>query len=98
MDRKWLRWKAHSAEPFSDSSASTMKLLDLQNEFYRPLWIRVALLTVLFLWAIVEFFAGALIWGFLFVALAIIALWQWFVADWPQPQLTKDNHNPKSDG
>lgn len=66
-----------------------MSILDLQNEFYRPLWIRVVLLLVLFGWAALEFFAGAPVWGIVFGGIGAVALKQWFFDSWPKPSETK---------
>ena len=75
-----------------------MSFLDLQNEFYRPLWIRVLLLIILFSWSIFEFYAGASIWGFVFAGLGFVALYQWFLDDWPpQSGVEKQQGNTESE-
>ena len=74
-----------------------MSILDLQNEFYRPLWIRVGLLIILFAWAVLEFYAGAPIWGIVFGSIGVAGLWQWFFASWPKQPLTNEKSNMESE-
>lgn len=61
-----------------------MSLLDLHNEFFRPLWIRVLLLCILFGWSLLEFSTGAPFWGVVFGGIGLVAVWQWFIGDWPE--------------
>lgn len=42
-----------------------MKLLNVQLEFFRPLWRRIAVVVVCFGWAVVEFTVGEPFWGLL---------------------------------
>lgn len=59
-----------------------MTILDLKNDFYRPLWIRVALLAIMFGWGAFEFLNGAPLWGVIFAGVGVVALVQWFFSDW----------------
>jgi hypothetical protein len=47
--------------------------------FLRPLWARVALVTVVGTWAIVELALGNTIWGVLFAAVAAWGLWDFIL-------------------
>lgn len=53
--------------------------LDLQKPFYRPLWIRLAIVLVCLGWAAIEFANGAPFWGMLFAALGCYTGYQLFV-------------------
>lgn len=54
-------------------------MFDLDHPFFRPLWIRVAIVAVVLGWALVEFIAGALTWGGLFCAIGLYATYKFFV-------------------
>lgn len=56
------------------------KLFDLQKPFYRPLWIRVALVVFCLGWALFELRNGAPFWAILFGAMGIYAAHQFFIA------------------
>lgn len=60
-----------------------MKGLEIQVDFFRPLWRRVVLVVAVLGWALFEFIAGESFWGMLFGGLGVYALWQLFIADWP---------------
>jgi len=57
--------------------------LDLQTDFFKPLWIRVAVVVVCLGWAVFEFTTGAVFWGMLFGGMGVYALWQFFLDNWP---------------
>lgn len=56
-----------------------MKLLDVQDEFYRPLWIRLLITVFCFAWAGFEFTSGSPFWGVLFAGLGCYCAYQFFV-------------------
>ncbi len=60
-----------------------MKLLDVQIDFFLPLWRRVALVAFCFVWSLVEFNNGMVFWGSVFVALGAYSLWHFFFDGWP---------------
>jgi len=68
-----------------------MSILDLKTDFYRPLWIRLLLLFIMFGWAAVEFLTGAPFWGVVFGGVGAVALWQWFFSGWPGIDTPKVN-------
>jgi hypothetical protein len=60
------------------------KLFDLNDPFFRPLWIRVVIVIFSAGWGIFEFVAGAPAWGTLFCAIAAYAFYGFFVAFEPR--------------
>lgn len=60
-----------------------MKLFELQTDFFRPLWRRVAVLLVCVAWAGVEFSNDAPFWGMIFLGLGFYAAYQFFLDNWP---------------
>ncbi len=55
-------------------------LIDPQNPFFRPLWVRILCVILPLGWAGVEFFNGATFWGTLFLAGGVylfLALFIW---------------------
>lgn len=61
-----------------------MHWFELQIDFFRPLWRRVAVVTVCLVWASVEFLSGAPFWGMIFGGMGLYALWQLFLCGWPE--------------
>jgi hypothetical protein len=60
-----------------------VNFFELQIDFFLPVWRRVAVILVCFVWAMVEFGSGAPLWGTIFASLGIYAVWQFFLTDWP---------------
>ena len=56
-----------------------MKLLDTDHPFFRPLWIRVAVVAVAAGWGGFELWTGSPWWGALFLAFAALSAWGFFV-------------------
>jgi len=56
-----------------------VKLLDPSHPFFRPLWRRVALVVVSFLWAAVEARLGNVGWSLLFAAIGAYLAWMLLV-------------------
>ena len=56
-----------------------MKLLDTDHPFFRPLWIRIAVVAVAAAWAAFEFWTGSPWWGGLFLVFAALSAWGFFV-------------------
>lgn len=54
-------------------------MFDLDHEFFRPLWIRVAVTAVALGWALFEFLTGAPFWGVLFLAAGLWCCWKFFI-------------------
>ncbi len=52
-----------------------MKLIDPTHPFFRPLWVRVAVVGVAVVWAMVELIFGSPGWAILFAAAGFYALW-----------------------
>jgi hypothetical protein len=53
---------------------------DLRHPFYRPIWIRIAIVASCLGWAIVEFYNQAPLWGILFGAVGVYCAWGFFIA------------------
>ncbi len=62
-----------------------MHIFDLKQDFFRPLWIRVAVVAVCLGWGVFEFVTGAPFWGIVFAGMGAYALWQLFFDGWPGP-------------
>ena len=58
-------------------------ILNLQLDFFLPLWRRVLLVAACSAWALVEFVFGADLWGVIIGSVAVAATWQFFFDDWP---------------
>lgn len=61
-----------------------MKLFDFNDPFFKPLWIRIALVAFPAFWAVFEFVSGAPFWGVIFLALAASAFHGLFIAFSPR--------------
>lgn len=57
-----------------------MRLFDFNDPFFKPLWLRVAIVLVCGGWGAFEFASGATFWGALFVAVAAVAFHGLFIA------------------
>ncbi len=53
-----------------------MKLLDPSHPFFRPLWVRVAVVGVALVWGVVELVFGSPGWAILFAVAGLYALWE----------------------
>lgn len=67
-----------------------MRLFDFNDPFFRPLWIRIAVVAVPALWGVFEFVSGAPFWGVLFLALAAAAFHGLFIAFDPREPEEKE--------
>ncbi|MFT3689628.1 DUF3329 domain-containing protein [Paenirhodobacter sp.] len=54
-------------------------MFDLDNAFYRPLWIRLLLVACALGWGLFEFITGAPFFGVIFCAIGLYAGWRFFV-------------------
>jgi len=55
------------------------KLFDFNHPFFRPLWLRIAIVAVCLLWAMVEAGTGEMMWAILFTALGLYAAYGFFI-------------------
>lgn len=76
--------------------ANVMKFLDLQVTFMIPLWRRVLLVLFCFIWSVVEYLNGATFWAAVFVSIAVYAVWQLFLDDWPASEQASEDNSSKS--
>lgn len=56
------------------------KLLDFNDPFYKPLWLRIAIVVVVAGWGVFEFMAGTPFWGVIFMGAAAFAFHGFFIA------------------
>lgn len=54
-------------------------MFDLDDAFYRPLWVRLLLVALALGWGLFEFVSGAPFFGVIFVAIGLYAAWRFFV-------------------
>lgn len=52
------------------------KLIDLEDPFFAPLWIRVLVVVIAGGWGLFEFSAGAPMWGMIFLGISAICAWR----------------------
>ncbi|MDD7971899.1 hypothetical protein [Roseinatronobacter alkalisoli] len=57
-----------------------MKFLDVQHPFFRPLWRRVAVVTLCLGWAVFEIVTGSPFFAILFGAAGLYCAHQFFIA------------------
>jgi len=50
-----------------------VKLIDLTDPFFKPVWVRVAVVIVACVWGAYEFASGAALWGCIFVGIGLIS-------------------------
>lgn len=67
-----------------------MNLFDFNDPFFKPLWLRVAVVAVACGWGIFEFIAGAPFWGVLFCGLGVLAFHGLFLKFEPRDAKAKD--------
>lgn len=54
-------------------------MFDLDDAFYRPLWIRLSLVTLTLGWGLFEFASGSAFFGVIFVGIGLYSAWRFFV-------------------
>ena len=55
------------------------RFFDFNHPFFRPLWLRIAIVAVCLLWAMVEAGTGEMMWAILFAAIGLYAAYGFFV-------------------
>lgn len=58
------------------------KLIDLEDPFFEPLWIRIAVVLVTTVWGIFEIANGAVLWGIIFLGISAICGWRFATIDY----------------
>lgn len=61
-----------------------MKFLNLDDPFFRPVWLRVAIVAVCVFWGLFEFATGTPFWGVLFVGIGAVAAWRFSTIDYSE--------------
>lgn len=59
-----------------------MKLIDLTESFYAPVWIRFAVVIVLTGWGMVELIFAETMWAVMSLSLAAICTWRFATIDY----------------
>ncbi len=59
-----------------------MKLIDLTDPFYAPVWIRVTVVAVLTVWGILEVVFGHTMWAVMCLSFAAICTWRFATIDY----------------
>jgi hypothetical protein len=57
-----------------------VKFFDLQQAFYKPLWIRILITGLCLSWTSVEILGGNVFWAILFGAVGVYCAHQFFIA------------------
>ncbi|GAA4531871.1 hypothetical protein GCM10023174_23980 [Chelativorans composti] len=52
-----------------------MRILETEHPFFRPLWVRAAIVLVAFAWAAFEFSYGEVVWALVFGAIGSYCCW-----------------------
>lgn len=71
-----------------------MKVFDTDDAFFRPLWIRIAIVAVSGGWAVFEWRNGEAFWAGVFGAIAAYAVWSFFIVFDPRAGKDKDPGTP----
>jgi hypothetical protein len=58
------------------------KLIDFENPFFKPMWIRVLVLAFLTAWGFFEFAAGEPAWSAVFLAISAFCGWRFATIDY----------------
>ena len=67
-------------------------MFNLQDPFYRPLWLRIGIVALCAAWAVFEVANGSPGWGLFFAAIGGWAGWQFFVV-WTDPKRPGEEAN-----
>lgn len=61
-------------------------MFDLDHPFFKPLWIRLAIVVVCLGWAAFELVDGSPFWSIIFGALGVLAAYRFFVTFNPRDE------------
>lgn len=78
-----------------DAKKGTMKLLETNHPFFKPLWIRILVVAIAAAWGVFEFASGSAFWGTLFLGIAAYAAWGFFIAF--DPDAAEDKAKTETD-
>ena len=67
-------------------------MFNLQDPFFRPLWLRTLIFAVCIVWAGFEYLSGSLGWALLFAGIGGWCAYQFFIV-WTDPDDDKTNKN-----
>ncbi|QHQ35022.1 DUF3329 domain-containing protein [Algicella marina] len=57
-----------------------MRIFDLSEPFFAPLWRRVVIVAVCIGWGVLELAAASSFWGFVFLVTGIYCAWVFFIS------------------
>lgn len=58
------------------------KLIDLEDPFFAPLWIRVLVVVISVAWGLFEISAGSPMWGVIFIGIGVVSGWRFATIDY----------------
>lgn len=58
------------------------KLIDLEDPFFAPVWVRFAVVVVIFAWGLFELSRGAVIWATFFLGIGAVCVWRFWTIDY----------------
>ena len=71
---------------------------EAQHPFYRPLWVRIAITAAVIGWSVLEWVNDQPIWGSLTAAIAVWAIWIFFITYNPDaPRSAAETTRPPDD-
>ncbi len=70
-----------------------LKIFDFNHPFFKPLWIRIAVVAFSAAWGTFELVMGAQIWGYFFLGMAALSFYGLFITFEP-----REPEQEKTDG
>lgn len=84
--------------PTNHEGPTRLKLIDFNDPFYKPLWLRTAVVVVTGAWGVFEFLSGAPFWGVLFLGVGAVAFYRLFIDFNPRKAEPDKTYREKDDG
>lgn len=78
----------------SQTKCAMPNLFDFDHPFFRPLWRRIAVVSICAGWGLFELAMGATGWAIVFLGLAALSFWGLFVRFQPGPDESDDPDQP----
>ena len=66
------------------------KLIDLQDPFFAPVWIRICVVAVTCCWGLFELSQGAVMWAVIFLGMSGICAWRFATIDYGRNSDSRD--------
>lgn len=58
------------------------KLLDLEDPFFAPAWVRILVVAVMGAWGLFELSQGSVMWSVIFIGVGAICAWRFATIDY----------------